>query len=216
MPQGSTRHRELFLHKGHPAILDRLVLPLYFRCIYTKESRLGHAQAGSVWLAALFLACLTPKHPMLPETSAHYTCPHPLVPEHPIMFFDAKCALCQRMVAFARRNDRSGNIRFVALQSRQARTWLLPLGEDPSVMKSVLWLDTKGTLYRQSEAVIRIAWQMGGLCRVPAALGFLVPRPLRNAAYDVLARNRYRWFGCYDASGTGGKGVSSSRNLSVC
>lgn len=51
-----------------------------------------------------------------------------------------------------------------------------------------------GRVYQHSEAALRIAWRLGGLWRLLSPLR-LLPRPLRDALYDWIAANRYRWFG---------------------
>ncbi len=51
-----------------------------------------------------------------------------------------------------------------------------------------------GRVFTRSEAALRIARRLG----VPWSLAYplmVVPRPFRDWAYDVVARNRYRWFG---------------------
>ena len=56
---------------------------------------------------------------------------------------------------------------------------------------------TGGRWYPSSDAAVRIARRLGGPWRLAGAL-LAVPRPLRDWAYGVIARNRYRWFGKAD------------------
>ena len=63
-------------------------------------------------------------------------------------------------------------------------------------MRSILLRDRDG-LHRKSDAVLRILVGLGGPWRLLGLLR-LVPRPLRDIAYDFIARNRYRWFGKRD------------------
>jgi predicted DCC family thiol-disulfide oxidoreductase YuxK len=64
---------------------------------------------------------------------------------------------------------------------------------DPDKMHSLVLIE--GTrLYTRSDAAIRIVVELSGMWPI---VGFmrLIPRPLRNAGYDLIARNRYKWFG---------------------
>ena len=54
-----------------------------------------------------------------------------------------------------------------------------------------------GKSYVRSEAAIRVSRYLGGGWKLLGAIK-IVPRPIRDWAYDVVARNRYRWFGRFD------------------
>ncbi len=58
-------------------------------------------------------------------------------------------------------------------------------------------LISKGNVYFKSDAAIRLAQYLRGGWKA-LTLFRLIPRPIRDWAYGVLARNRYRWFGRYD------------------
>jgi predicted DCC family thiol-disulfide oxidoreductase YuxK len=84
-------------------------------------------------------------------------------------------------------------LRFASLQSDLAKTRLSPLGIDPSALDSLVLVD-EGRAFVRSAAALRVAaylrapWSwMRGLLVVPAFV--------RDSVYDVVARNRYRWFG---------------------
>jgi len=111
----------------------------------------------------------------------------------PIVLFDGVCNLCQASVRFILEHDRDGVFRFAALDSDTSRD-LTAVGllEDRFV-DSVILVEG-GAAYVRSEAVIRIAARLGLPWRGLAGLGIL-PLALRDGAYDLLARNRYRWFG---------------------
>ncbi|CAH0998679.1 hypothetical protein LEM8419_00024 [Neolewinella maritima] len=114
----------------------------------------------------------------------------------PILFFDGVCNLCNGAVQTVLRHDQRGQLRFASLQSTLAEKLLPDLGIDPTALRSlVLYQD--GTAYTRSEAALRTARMMGGPF---AALYYLrlFPRPLRDWVYDLVGRNRYRWFGKQD------------------
>jgi predicted DCC family thiol-disulfide oxidoreductase YuxK len=115
--------------------------------------------------------------------------------EPTIVFFDGVCGVCNTAVDVLLRWDRDGALRFAPLQGETAPQHLSP--QQIADLDS-FWLLRDGQLLHRSTAVIRVLMDLGGFGRL-AALGLLIPRPLRDAAYDAFARNRYRWFGRKDA-----------------
>ena len=111
------------------------------------------------------------------------------MPSGPVIFFDGVCNLCNAVVRWIAKRDSSGRFRFASLQSEAAR---LVLGE-AGRPDSMALVDREGVHF-QSEAALRIARGLGPPWSV---LGWLVvvPRPVRDAVYDFVARHRYRWFG---------------------
>ena len=113
------------------------------------------------------------------------------------ILFDGVCNLCNGFVQVVIRHDPAGHFRFAALQSEAARALLAAQGIAPARLpaepESVLLL-SGGRLYSHSAAVLHIARRLGGGWRL-AAVGWLLPRPVRDALYRFVARNRYRWFG---------------------
>ncbi len=100
--------------------------------------------------------------------------------DHPVVLFDGECALCNGSVNFLLKVDRNDVFRFATLPSG---------GAGQSVV-----LSENGHLYRRSEAVIRIGRRLGFPYSM-AAVFLFIPASLRDAAYNWIARNRYRWFG---------------------
>jgi predicted DCC family thiol-disulfide oxidoreductase YuxK len=109
-----------------------------------------------------------------------------------IVFFDGHCNLCSRSVQLILKNDRKEIFSFAPLQSNFAMEYLdgMTSGTNP---ESVV-LASKGRIYRESEAALRIA---AGL-RWPYAwlsVFLWVPAFMRDPLYRLIARRRYRWFG---------------------
>jgi predicted DCC family thiol-disulfide oxidoreductase YuxK len=119
----------------------------------------------------------------------------------PILFYDGVCGLCDRTVQFVLRHDRRGRVRFAALQSAYARRMLARHGRDPGRLDTMYLLLNPGApaerLLDRSDGIMGVLQELGGFWRLSAALRVL-PRVLRDRAYDLVARNRYRWFGRYD------------------
>ncbi len=124
----------------------------------------------------------------------------------PVLFFDGECILCNGFADFVLRRDRRHALRLATLQGTTAAALLgdavrIPAaGEEDGVsgaapvFLSMIYRDEDG-VFRKSEAVRRVLSRLGGLWRGVSALMGLVPRPVRDAVYDVVARNRLRWFG---------------------
>lgn len=113
----------------------------------------------------------------------------------PILFYDGECGLCARSVQWCLDHDRRGILRFAPLQGETYRALDLP--DRPTELSTVVLLD-EGRLRVRSEAVLRLWSLCGGPWRVLGACGRVVPRGLRDALYDAVARRRHRLFGAVD------------------
>ncbi len=119
----------------------------------------------------------------------------PKSPEHPIIFFDGMCALCNRFVTMILRQDKQGVFRLAALQGETARRMLPSMPADPGRW-SMVYLDEQG-MHLESDASLLIYRRLGGWFWW-LSLARIVPRFLRDGVYRLVARNRYRWFGKND------------------
>ena len=119
-----------------------------------------------------------------------------------IILYDGVCGLCNRLNRFVIRRDRKGSFRFASLQSHFAAEALAAYGKDPRDLDTLYVIARPGTpsesLLVRSEAVFFILRELGGLWRLAGVLGYL-PNGLLNFGYNLVARNRYRVFGRYDA-----------------
>jgi len=111
-----------------------------------------------------------------------------------VVLFDGVCNLCNGAVNFIIDRDPGSHFRFAALQSEQAAALLAPLGRVPEVEPQSFILVEDGKVYERSSAALRIARRMRGGWKLLYAF-MVVPRPLRDAVYRLVARNRYRMFG---------------------
>lgn len=110
-----------------------------------------------------------------------------------VVIFDGVCNLCAHSVQFILNHESGPILRFVPLQSSAGARMMREFGFSPDDAKSFV-LVSGGKSYVKSDAAIRVAGYLHGVWRLMGALRFL-PRPVRDYAYDVVARNRYRWFG---------------------
>lgn len=109
-----------------------------------------------------------------------------------ILFFDGVCGLCNKAVDFVLARDQAGTIKFAPLQGDTARQLLTP-ADLADLNTMVFWVD--GQSYRKSAAAVRILWRLHWGWRVTGTILWLIPLPLRNLGYTLVARNRYRFFG---------------------
>ncbi len=109
-----------------------------------------------------------------------------------LVFFDGLCGLCDRTVSFLVAKDRRRRLRFAPLQGKAALE--LSAAQRENLQSMVYWR-RDGKVFERSAAVARALMAIGGAWAVAGAAMWLVPRPLRDAGYRVVASNRYQWFG---------------------
>jgi predicted DCC family thiol-disulfide oxidoreductase YuxK len=110
-----------------------------------------------------------------------------------IVLFDGVCNLCNSSVNFVIRHDKKNHFRFTANQSETGKALLKKFNIDNSKVESIVLIENN-TCYKKSTAALRIAKGLNGL--YPLLYLFIVIPPfIRNAVYDFIAVNRYKWFG---------------------
>lgn len=113
-----------------------------------------------------------------------------------VVFFDGVCNLCNSSVNFLIDRDPKARFRLSSLQSEFAQQFLPQFGVDTSKIDSIAFY-VDGKLYRRSRAVLEIARRMRRAW--PLMYVFvIIPGFLRDAIYNWIARNRYKWFGKQD------------------
>lgn len=117
--------------------------------------------------------------------------------DHPIILFDGVCNLCEGFVQFVIRNDPDAIFRFAPLQSSVGEAQLARVGIEDHGLDGVVLIEND-RVYIKSDAVIRTTIHLGMPYRLLGPTKIL-PRRLRDFAYDVVAERRYGWFGQKDA-----------------
>ncbi len=110
-----------------------------------------------------------------------------------LLLYDGGCGLCCRSVAFALRRSRPEDLAFASLDSPVGQAELLRCGF-PADYRGSAVLIADGRAWARSDAAVRLAGRLYWPWRAGAALRF-VPRFLRDAVYDLVARHRLRFFG---------------------
>ena len=122
---------------------------------------------------------------------------------NPIILYDGVCGLCNRLVQFLLKHDREGRLRFASLQSEFAAKVLGRHGIDPKDLDTVHVVENYDQpderVLQRSDAILRAGRELGGFYGASSTIARVVPRPLRDLVYRLVATNRYRVFGKYDA-----------------
>lgn len=110
-----------------------------------------------------------------------------------VILFDGVCNLCNSSVNFVIERDKKDKFRFAALQSEEGKQMLLEQGEDSEYLDSIV-LVKNGKVYSKSTAALHIAKNLSGLWPVLSVF-LIIPKFIRDFFYDIIAKNRYKWFG---------------------
>lgn len=112
-----------------------------------------------------------------------------------IILFDGVCNLCNASVQFIIKRDKSNYFRFAALQSETGKAMANKFGVS-AYASSVILIEGEKK-YSESTAALRIAKKLRGLWPL-LYLFIIIPPPIRNGIYRIIAKNRYSWFGKKD------------------
>lgn len=116
-----------------------------------------------------------------------------LYPDKPLVLFDGVCNLCNASVQFIIEHDPEGKIMFASLQSERGQAILQHLGMKMDDFDTFIFIE-KGVAYTRSTGILKeIRYFKGGWRFLYAFI--VIPRPIRDFFYNIVARNRYRWFG---------------------
>lgn len=108
-----------------------------------------------------------------------------------IIFYDGHCAACSRWVTFVVRHDRHRAFHFAPLDGETFALRFSAL-EKEQLPDSVIVLRQDGTALVRSTAVLYVLWRLGGFWKLTAQLAMIVPRPLRDGLYRLVAGLRPR------------------------
>ena len=114
-----------------------------------------------------------------------------------LMLYDGVCGLCNRTVRFLLRVDRGERFVFAPLQGETAAQLRRLHPAIPAELDTFVYVE-QGQAHLRSRALIRSARQLPYPWKMLSWL-WVVPRPLADLVYRLVARVRYRLFGQYDA-----------------
>ena len=115
------------------------------------------------------------------------------MPQDSIILFDGVCNLCNTAVQFVIRRDNSNHFLFASLQSGEGKEILARNNLPPNEMYTFILVE-KDKVYDRSTAALKVLRKLKGWW--PLLYGFIiVPKFIRDGIYQVISKNRYRWFG---------------------
>lgn len=109
-----------------------------------------------------------------------------------IILFDGECNFCDHGVQFIIKRDPTGIYKFASLQSTMGLKLLKEHHVPEDVDSFILIEDNK--YHEKSSAALRVCKNLTGIWKL-FFIFLLIPKPLRDIVYDVIAKNRYKWFG---------------------
>ena len=112
---------------------------------------------------------------------------------HYIILFDGICNLCTGSVQFILKRDKKKKFFFGSLQGQAGQDYRRKFQLPANTLNSFMLIEGE-KLYTRSTAALRMARHLGGGWSLLYAF-IIVPRFIRDGVYDLIARNRYRWFG---------------------
>lgn len=110
-----------------------------------------------------------------------------------IWLFDSDCVLCEGGVQYTLKHEKSPSIHFVSIQSPAGRDLAIKHGVDPDDPKTFLFIES-GVALQKSDGVFALARHLNGPARIILA-GVIIPKPIRDFLYGLVAKHRYRVFG---------------------
>jgi predicted DCC family thiol-disulfide oxidoreductase YuxK len=117
-------------------------------------------------------------------------------PDDDVILYDGVCVFCSRWVRFVASRDSDQRFRFTAIQSGYGTRLAQAFGIDPDDPDTNAVIHG-GKVFFKSDAALTVLSNLPGWGSVRVLRS--VPKPLRDAAYNLVARNRYRIFGKYEA-----------------
>lgn len=109
-----------------------------------------------------------------------------------IILFDGECNFCDHSVQFIIKNDPEGRFKFASIQSEIGKKLLNQINVPEDTDSFILIV--KDRYYSKSSAALRICKDLKGFWKIFYVF-LIVPRPIRDLFYRILAKNRYKWFG---------------------
>lgn len=114
-----------------------------------------------------------------------------------IILFDGVCNFCNSSVNFIINHDKQGYFKFAPIQSEKGKALCEKLAIDLQSVDSIILIENDQFKIKSS-AILRITKKLNR--GYPLLFGFIIiPLFFRDAIYDLIARNRYNWFGRKDS-----------------
>ena len=114
-----------------------------------------------------------------------------------VILFDGVCNFCNYWVNFIIDRDKQNVFKFAALQSEKGEEFLDKYNLSKSDFDSFILIAEK-KVFKKSSAAFEIANHLNGWPKILIPLSILPPT-LTDLIYDLVAKNRYKFFGKKDS-----------------
>ena len=111
-----------------------------------------------------------------------------------IIVFDGVCNLCNSAINFVIKRDKKDVFRYASLQSEIGKQLIAERNIDTSKTDSIILIEPNLAYYHKSTAALHIAKQLSGMYPL-LSVCLILPKFFRDWIYDIIAKNRYKWFG---------------------
>lgn len=112
---------------------------------------------------------------------------------NPVILFDGVCNLCNSTVLFVIKHDPKNLFRFASIQGDYGQQILKRFHLPPNSLGSFILFE-ENQIYTKSTGALKVAKKLSRAW--PIVYSFIIVPPfIRNAVYDLIAKNRYKWFG---------------------
>lgn len=117
--------------------------------------------------------------------------------EKQLLLFDGVCNLCNRSVQTVIRFDKKDKFLFAALQSKTGKEKLGQFKLSTQHFDTFILIQ-QNNIYFKSSAALKVLKELGGLWSL-LYIFIVIPKPIRDGIYTIIAKNRYRFFGKKDS-----------------
>lgn len=114
--------------------------------------------------------------------------------EHSIILFDGVCNLCNASVRFLIKMDRNSKLKFCSQQSEIGKEILNNINCNQDQLSTIIFVQGDN-YFLKSRAIMAILKRLGGAFYVLYLFLYIIPNPILDFFYDIIAKNRYKIFG---------------------
>ena len=114
-----------------------------------------------------------------------------------VILFDGVCNFCNGTINWILQHDKKNEFRFATLQSTYGKQVVERFKLTSDYLDTVILIENE-KVYLRSQAILRIIKRIGGIYSILGIFS-IVPAPILNFFYNIVAKYRYRWFGKKDS-----------------
>lgn len=122
----------------------------------------------------------------------------PANPGKNVVLFDGVCNLCNGAINTLIDLDEKGRLHYASLQSEFGEAVLDHFGLPKDDYGSFIFLRHDGAIYQKSRGALEVLRMLGSAWKLLYVF-VVIPPFLRDGIYNLIARNRYKWFGKRDS-----------------